>query len=120
MQFKIDENLPIEIATILINEGHDAMTVNEQQMTGAADQFLIQRCKDENRILVTLDKDFSDIRTYPPEEYEGITILRVASQGKQHIIKIFQQAIHHIDIEHLSRHLCIIGETLIRIRGSDD
>ncbi|MCG6552759.1 MAG: DUF5615 family PIN-like protein [Candidatus Magnetominusculus sp. LBB02] len=79
MQFKIDENLPIEIAHILISAGHDALTVNEQQMAGIADQLLFKRCKDEDRVLITLDKDFSDIRTYPPEEFAGIIVLRVAS-----------------------------------------
>jgi len=28
MQFKIDENLPIEISELLINAGHNAKTVN--------------------------------------------------------------------------------------------
>ena len=32
MQFKIDENLPIEIAELLINAGYDAKTVNDQQL----------------------------------------------------------------------------------------
>ncbi|MEO5359484.1 MAG: DUF5615 family PIN-like protein [Nitrospirota bacterium] len=119
MQFKIDENLPVEIAQMLINAGHDAITVNEQQMTGAADIFLIERCKDENRVLVTLDKDFSDIRAYPPEKYAGIMIMRVARQGKQHIINVFQQVIHRIDLEHLRHHLWIVGEKLTRIHNSN-
>lgn len=37
MHFKIDENLPIEIAALLTNAGHNAKTVNEQQMQGAKD-----------------------------------------------------------------------------------
>ena len=32
MQFKIDENLPIKIAELLINAGYDAKTVNDQQL----------------------------------------------------------------------------------------
>lgn len=34
MHFKIDENLPIEIAEILNNAGHDAKTVHNQQLQG--------------------------------------------------------------------------------------
>jgi len=34
MQFKIDENLPIEIAELLINAGYDAKTVKDQQLQG--------------------------------------------------------------------------------------
>jgi len=93
MQFKIDENLPIEIAELLINFGHNAKTVNEQQMQGVKDAILIDICKSENHVLVTLDTDFSDIRAYPPQEFSGIIVLRVGSQAKQHVIKVFQSII---------------------------
>jgi len=42
MQFKIDENLPIEIAELLINAGNDAKTVNDQQLQGSRDPILIE------------------------------------------------------------------------------
>lgn len=42
MLFKIDENLPIEIAGLFIDAGYDAKTVNDQQMQGAIDPVLIQ------------------------------------------------------------------------------
>ena len=61
MQFKIDENLPIEISEVLINAGYNAKTVNEQQLQDVKDPLLINVCKSESRILVTLDTDFSDI-----------------------------------------------------------
>jgi predicted nuclease of predicted toxin-antitoxin system len=88
MQFKIDENLPVEIVELLINAGHDAKTVNEQQLQGVRDPVLIDVCKSENRVPVTLDTDFSDIRAYPPQEFSGIIVLRVGSQAKPHVIKV--------------------------------
>lgn len=120
MQFKIDENLPIEIAELLINAGHNAKTVNEQQLQGVKDPVLIDVCKRENRVLVTLDTDFSDIRAYPPQEFSGIIVLRVGSQAKQHIIKVFQNIISLFQQEPLNQHLWIVEETRIRIRGKDD
>ncbi|HWR72473.1 MAG TPA: DUF5615 family PIN-like protein [Nitrospirota bacterium] len=35
MLFKIDENLPVEIAELLVQAGHDAKTVNDQEVFGA-------------------------------------------------------------------------------------
>jgi predicted nuclease of predicted toxin-antitoxin system len=119
MQFKIDENLPIEIADLLINAGHDAKTVNEQQLQGVKDPVLIEICRSEHRILVTLDTDFSDIRTYPPQELSGTIVLRVGRQAKQRIIEVFRRIIPLIDHEPLKQHLWIIEETKIRIRGKD-
>ena len=120
MRFKIDENLPIEIAELIINAGHDAKTVNEQQLKGSKDPVLIDLCRSENRVLVTLDTDFSDIRAYPPQEFAGIIVLRVGSQAKQHVMKVFQRIISFISIESLNQHLWIVEETTIRIRGKDD
>ncbi len=58
-QFKIDENLPVEIADLLTQAGYDSNTVNEQHLQGATDSVVINVCQSENRILVTLDTDFS-------------------------------------------------------------
>lgn len=120
MQFKIDENLPIEIAELLINAGYDAKTVNDQQLQGTKDSILSEVCKSEHRILVTLDTDFSDIRTYPPEEFSGIIVLRVRSHAKHHVVKVFSSIIHLIGREPLIQHLWIVEETKVRIRGGDD
>lgn len=119
MQFKIDENLPIEIAELLLNNGHDAKTVNEQQLQGARDSILRDACASENRVLVTLDTDFSDIRTYPPEETPGIIVLRVGHQSKQHILEVFLRIIPLLAREPLIQNLWIVEETRIRIRGKN-
>jgi len=120
MQFKIDENLPIEIAELLSNTGHDAKTVNNQHLQGTKDTILAEVCKREHRILVTLDTDFSDIRVYPPEEFSGIIVLRVRIQAKHHVIKVFRNIIPLIGREPLIQRLWIVEETKVRIRGKDD
>jgi predicted nuclease of predicted toxin-antitoxin system len=120
MQFKIDENLPIEIVDLLISVSYDAKTVNDQQLQGTKDSILIDVCRSEHRVLITLDTDFSDIRAYPPEEFTGIIVLRVRSQAKNHIIKVFRSIMPLIGREPLIQHLWIVEETKVRIRGKDD
>lgn len=118
-QFKTDENLPVEIADLLVQAGYDAKTVNEQLLQGESDSKLIDICKSENRILVTLDTDFSDIRMYPPEEYAGIIVLRLARQDKPYLIEIFHRVIQLLARETLNRHLWIVEDSRMRIRGED-
>jgi len=120
MRFKIDENLPIEIAGLLLDSGHDAKTVNDQLLQGADDSFLIERCGRENRIIITLDADFSDIRAYPPSDHEGIIVLRVGNQSKTHIIKVFRNILPLFDREPIKNRLWIVEENMIRIRGEID
>jgi len=120
MQFKIDENLPVELAELLARAGHNAKTVNDQKLKGAQDSHLINICKKENRVFITFDTDFSDINTYPPEEFNGIIVLRLGSQSKQHVLKIFQDIIPNFEKEPLSQNLWIVEESLIRIRGKEN
>ena len=67
MRFKIDENLPVEVADLLRANMHDAMTIFDKHMIGELDPKVASVCKSEERAIITLDLDFSDIRTYPPE-----------------------------------------------------
>lgn len=63
MKFKLDENLPVEAAALLREAGHDALTILDQQMGGQTDDEIIQVCTQEKRALITLDLDFSDIKS---------------------------------------------------------
>ena len=63
MKFKIDGNLPVEVKDRLVAHGHDVHTVHEERLAGSQDSAIYQVSQMEGRIVVTLDLDFSDIRT---------------------------------------------------------
>jgi predicted nuclease of predicted toxin-antitoxin system len=65
VKFKIDENLPVEAAAILVSAGFAADTIDDEGLSGAEDSVVITRTRFENRILVTLDLDFASIQAYP-------------------------------------------------------
>ena len=65
LKFKVDENLPTEAAELLTGAGHDAVTVRDQRMAGQPDANVATVCQREDRVVVTLDLDFADIRAYP-------------------------------------------------------
>ena len=76
MKLKLDENIDARLARLLRGAGHDAATVREQDLHGTDDIDLYQICISENRALVTLDLDFSNILRYPPEGTLGLVVLR--------------------------------------------
>ncbi|MEK7257578.1 MAG: DUF5615 family PIN-like protein, partial [Bacteroidota bacterium] len=104
-------------AEILRNEGYDAATVPSQKLEGKPDPVIFQVCSLENRILVTLDKGFADIRTYPPGTHPGFIVLRLKNQDKLTIIRIFQKVIPLLQTEPLSGKLWIVDEHQVRIRS---
>ncbi len=116
MKFKIDENLPVDCANILLDSGFDAESVLQENIQGCADPYLMEACKKEKRILVTLDLDFSDIRTYPPGENPGIIILRLNEQSIDTVKTAINNVILAFGKDHPSNKLWIVEETRIRIR----
>ena len=120
MKFKIDENLPFEVVKLLENSGHDAMSVFEQNLSGAPDTHIAQVCQNEKRALITLDTDFSDIRTYSPDEFFGLIVLRLRRQDKPHVLSVMGRLTNILLKEPLDRHLWIVEEGRVRISGGDD
>ncbi|MFN8456300.1 MAG: DUF5615 family PIN-like protein [Anaerolineae bacterium] len=116
MKFKIDENLPIEVADLLRQAGYDAATVDEQHLVGENDLYLALVCQTEQRALITLDTDFADIRAYPPGQYSGIIVIRLKQQDKSSVLKIVIRLVKAFPTEELAGYLWIVDEQRIRVR----
>ncbi len=86
MKFKIDENLPVEAAETLRQSGFVADTVEDENLSGSDDETVLARSRSGERILLTLDLDFANIRAYPPGEHSGIIILRLKRQDKATVL----------------------------------
>ena len=117
MQFKIDENLPVELADALRQAGHSAETVHFEKLTGINDQQLSEVCLKEGRTLITLDVGFANIKTYPPEDYPGLIVLRSKRQDKSYILNIIEKLIATLETEEVAGKLWIVEERRIRVRG---
>jgi predicted nuclease of predicted toxin-antitoxin system len=116
MEFKLDENLPVEAAELLRQAGHEAATVPEQQLTGRDDATVARTCALEKHALLTLDGDFPDIRAYPPAEYPGLVVMRLRSQDKRHVLETISRLIPVFSAEPLAGRLWIVEEERIRVR----
>jgi predicted nuclease of predicted toxin-antitoxin system len=53
LKFKVDENLPMEIATLLAAAGHDAVSVLDQGLGGQPDTAIASVCQTEGRAILT-------------------------------------------------------------------
>ncbi|MBI4307528.1 MAG: DUF5615 family PIN-like protein [Chloroflexi bacterium] len=80
MKVKLDENVDARLAEPLCTAGHDATTVAGQGIGGIDDEALFTLCKNEGRLLVTLDLGFANVLRYSPSESPGLVVLRGPNQ----------------------------------------
>ncbi len=116
MRFKIDENLPAEIADDLKVAGHEADTVADQALAGAEDRLILSRVQSEGRAFLTMDKGVADVRAYPPLQYPGIILFRLRSAGHSSILSFVRKHLPTLLQLPLSGHLFVVSETSIRMR----
>jgi predicted nuclease of predicted toxin-antitoxin system len=116
MKLKVDENLPVEVAAVLRQAGHDASTVFTEHLTGSGDPNIATVCRTEARALITLDMDFADIRPYPPAQYAGLVVLRLRRQDKPHVLETIRRLLPAMAAEQLEQRLWIVEEARLRVR----
>lgn len=116
MKFKIDENLPGELAVDLRAAGHEADTVSDQGLAGAPDSAIMARVQSEGRTLLTLDKGIADVRVYPPDRYAGIILFRPRTSGRTATLAFVRQHLPALLKTNLSGHLFVVSEAGIRTR----
>ncbi len=117
MKFKFDENLPSDLGALLRRDGHDAHSVLDENLCGAADSAIAKVCQDEQRILITLDLDFAHIKNYPPRDYHGIIVLRLAQQDRDTVLAVIPRILVLLQTEPIARRLWIVDDKRTRIRG---
>ncbi len=91
MKFLIDEDVPAGLVKFLMSVGHDAVRV----APASPDPEIAKRAMRESRILVTLDKDFTNTALYPPREMNIIHI-RIHPPYENTIVGSFRKLLSSI------------------------
>lgn len=116
MRFKLDENMATEVAEFLRNAGHDASSIEEERLCGADDLAVAAVIREEGRMLATLDLDFADIRRYPPRDYPGRIVFRVARQDPEWLVTVWRRLLQRLPEQGVAGELWIGEDAGIRRR----
>ena len=116
MRVKVDEDLPKAALTIIVNYGHDAVSVLAQGMGGWKDPAVWRAIQAEGRFLITADKGFADIRNYPPGTHAGILLLRPDQSGIRPVVELLQRALMTCNLESLAGSVVVVTPQGIRVR----
>ena len=67
-------------------------------------------------MLITLDLDFADIRTYPPKAYPGIVVFRLPRADRDAVLNVGAVLIERLGESSPEGQLWIVEDSRIRIR----
>ena len=116
MRFKLDENLPRELAEDLVRLGHEADSVVGEGLMGAEDTAVVRAAHVSNRILLTLDKGISSFLQHPVHEHGGLVLFRPDASGRRAVLTFVRSRLSDLLEMELAGRLTVVGSKRIRIR----
>jgi predicted nuclease of predicted toxin-antitoxin system len=116
MRIKLDENLPLQIASRLQTLGHEVHTTQQEGLLGCADKEIWEAAQREERCLVTQDLDFSDARRFAPGTHHGVLLLRLHSAGRLSLIERVEELFRCEDVDSWVGCFVVATEQKVRVR----
>jgi predicted nuclease of predicted toxin-antitoxin system len=81
VRFLADHNVEAPIVSRLRESGHDVLAVAEAMPPETEDTLVLKRARDEDRVLITNDKDFGELAYLQGEASAGLVLLRLPDLG---------------------------------------
>jgi len=116
MKFLLDQNLSPKTTNFLRDLGHDAVDTRELNLSEASDDEIWQVAVRYNRILITFDLGFADLRKHPVDLGPGLIILRTKSTTSDTVNSLLKKLTEIYSSSEISGNLVIITDKKIRIR----
>lgn len=115
MRIKLDENLPLRLASVLHCFGHDVHTTRQEALSGHPDAEIWEAAQNESRFLITQDMDFSDARKFAPGSHCGILLVRLRSPGRKALIERVMTVFETEDVAQWERCFVVASERKLRV-----
>ncbi len=113
---KIDEDLPERLRTELAHAGYPAETVRDEGLTGAKDRRLWNVVQEEGRYFITADKEFGDVRLFPPGSHAGVLLLRTDHESSLQYVRLLRAVLTRYRLSALARCLTVSTDQGVRVR----
>jgi predicted nuclease of predicted toxin-antitoxin system len=94
----LDENIGIKTYNFLEEKGINVDTVINS-VSGATDKEVLKKAVDENRIAVTLDRDFGRLVFQDPKEHIGVLFLRLKKETPENISQTIARVVKNYSVD---------------------
>lgn len=99
----------------MLASGYDAVAVLDI-MPQAADIDILARAVQENRVLLTNDKDFGDFVYRNGLAHRGVVLFRLRDESAANRIRVLQLLLDHYATE-LADHFVVVTDSSVRVRA---
>jgi len=94
------------------------LSIRDCGLSGISDDEVYEKACKENRVIITMDKDFTRIFRFPPEKCGGIVVAKLYKRPVNETLTIFKKYYQSIKEEDIKRNLVVITPEGVRIRRS--
>ena len=113
MRFLVDECAGTSVADWLKGLKFDVFSVFEQ-WRGASDDAILEKCQNENYILITSDKDFGEMVFRNQKVHNGIILVRCNPNIYSKRIEVLEKLLNNYP-EKLARNFVVVSNESVRI-----
>lgn len=115
MRFLIDENIGQSVVRYLSEKGHDVIVAATGELSSHEDIFLLNYAFQENRIVITNDKDFGFLVYRQKLPSRGIILFRFIQESP--FLKIAAlETVLSMKLKKIIDHFIVVSEGKIRSR----
>jgi predicted nuclease of predicted toxin-antitoxin system len=117
VRIKVDEDLPLSVAEVLREAGHDVATVVDQGWSGWTDARIWIAVCTERRMLITADKGLADLRRLREVKTSlGVVLLRVQNESWRSYGRLAEKLVSSLDLHELAGAVTVVTENNVRVR----
>ena len=116
MRILVDENIQEPTLRFLRELGYDVLGVNEAGLKSASDADVFRQAQQEQRVVLTYNGDFADIRDLTGKNHHGVIRLRIENQRVGYAHPLLKEALEKIQDMNLHNTLVTVMDDRLRIR----
>ena len=114
LKFLVDVGVSKKVELWLQKQGYDIRTVRDMNPR-MRDKEILKIAASENRMLITMDKDFGELVYNSGLSHSGVLLLRLEQESSVEKVKIVENILERYSDKLLSN-FCVFKEGKLRIR----
>lgn len=114
MKFLIDVGVGRKVEEYLLTSGFDVKAVRDIDYS-MKDILIIQLAEEEQRVIITMDKDFGELVYHAGHKSSGVLLLRLNDMNGEQKVEIVKYILSNFSSE-LTFNFCVYYKNRFRIR----